>query len=97
MFYNTTRIEGDALRRAKSAAMKQDARVLRVFASNPGVAMTPVEVHQKMGASILLTSVRRSLHTLTKQGYLQKTEERVTERYGAPNHKWILSTKTINR
>jgi hypothetical protein len=57
--------------------------------------MTPFEVleaTQSMGHKYPVTSVRRSISNLTKQGKLEKTSEMKKEEYGKPNYYWKLKT-----
>ena len=91
MFYNTINLNGSELIGATDKTESQKQQILRFFLEHPGKAFTPVHVHNNMG--FLLTSVRRSLSDLTKDGHLTKTEEQRREIFGAVNFKWTLNVE----
>jgi hypothetical protein len=97
VFHNTTPIEDTALlRRAIEQAQNQDAAVLAIF-RRTGLALTPSEVW-KYGTAAdqkwLLTSVRRSISNLTKQGLLIETCQTRVGPYGRPEREWRLKVST---
>lgn len=87
IFYNTIHLAGSELSEATGQADIQNDRVLKIF-DRP---MTPFEVldeYEKLYPSCPLTSIRRSITTLTKRGLLEKTDKMKTEVYGKVNHYW---------
>ena len=91
-FYNTTALNGEALKQATHDAHHQDVLVLAIF-KGAQRAMTPSEVWiqgRDAGTGWLLTSVRRSINTLTRQGLLVKCEESKDGPYGRREHCWKI-------
>ena len=71
-FFNTTAMNGEALKQATHDAHHQDVLVLAIFQGTKR-PMTPSEVWTQgrdCGTGWLLTSVRRSVNTLTRQALL---------------------------
>lgn len=91
-FYNTTGLTGDGLAQATTNARKQDVLVLTIFRGARG-ALTPSEVWRQgaeNGSDWLLTSVRRSMNTLTREGLLEKCETLRDGPFGRGEHTWRL-------
>lgn len=94
-FFNTTALSGDALKEAIQRAGKQDDAVLLLFKNwrkplSPSQVMT---IMQKAGKMWPLTSIRRSITTLTQKGDLVKsTGKMVKGMYGDPEHVWEINT-----
>ena len=94
-YHNTLAHEGEQLRQYEAKAMTQDERILKWFRlddaawSNGG--LTPSYVHENFFSEAPLTSVRRSINTLTKQGKLIKTDEQRVGPYGRPETVWRLA------
>jgi hypothetical protein len=89
MYYNTTHQSGNDLKKSKDKALSQEDRILNYFTVK-GKA-TPTEIWVWMGGIVggnLLTSVRRSITSLTKSGRLTKTEVKKTSIYGRPEYVW---------
>ena len=77
-YYNTTNLKGETLNKAWSNASKQDDKVAGAIAylckNGRGDKLTCRRVwwaHQKLYGPVQLTSVRRSVDTLIKKGYLK--------------------------
>ena len=90
MFYNTTELKGKELSSAILKAKNQDDRIHTLLKQFKGY-YTPFQIqaqYNRLFKEIPITSVRRSLNTLTKDGKCMKSELMVVERYGAKNHKW---------
>lgn len=85
-FYNTIGLEGELLKKAQEECGEKDAEILTFFINNHTQSYTPLEVWDRVGG--LFTSVRRSISTLTKRGFLEKTSQRIQERFGKVNYKW---------
>jgi Fe2+ or Zn2+ uptake regulation protein len=90
MYYNTTALRGNDLRRAIGSAKGQDERIYALMKALNS-KLTPLEVHRNYEKHFPLTpitSIRRSMNTLTKNGLLIKLETKKLEVYGAPNYQW---------
>jgi hypothetical protein len=87
-FHNTTQESGQLLLDFSATAQHQEKIVLWFFAAT-NKSHTPSAVW--MGAfnkTIPLTSVRRALSNLAKQGHLTRTAQKTTGIYGRPEHYW---------
>ena len=91
-FYNTIHLKGKELERAQVRASGQTEKILKFFRQHPRTWFTPWAVHLHLGQQELITSVRRSITTLTDAGYLVRSEEKVKERAGASNYQWKLKS-----
>ena len=85
-YYNTTSQKGEDLKERHKKVGKQNAEVLAIM-RKLGLA-TPSQVHSSMSTSAPLTSIRRAISTLTDEGLLIKTEEKVMGPYKHPEHVW---------
>ena len=91
-YFNTTQESGSRLQRYRASALKQDSLIREHFAANANVAMTPSVVwNQVFSCRVPLTSVRRSMTTLTNKGVLRKLDEKAPGPYGRPEHYWIYN------
>jgi len=78
-------------------AGEQDAEILSVFRARPGQKLSPWIVldilnQETLGGAPIITSVRRSITTLTKRGLLvHHKRERVAGPYGAASSLWSLA------
>jgi hypothetical protein len=95
IFHDTVPIEEERLPEARNTARKQKEWILAFFRDRFSMNFTPIEVHQEMkaycyGSMCLLTSVRRAITDLTKEGKLTKCDysERREGGYGHPNRVW---------
>jgi len=98
-YFNTTHLSGDALAAARRDARKQDVLVLTIF-RGAAHALSPSEVWRQgteAGSDWLLTSVRRSMNTLTREGLLGKTDEYKPGPYGRPERLWRLTERSITQ
>lgn len=91
-YYNTTVQFNPALAKFKSKAMSQDAIILDFFKKKKGRRYTPFSVLElsDLPYGTPITSVRRSLNTLTEAGHLVKLDELSEGKHGRPNHVWTL-------
>lgn len=91
MYYNTNKLSGNDLKEATAKNLSQNQIVLAAFRKYPGAKLSPDFIWQRVfNQSIPITSVRRSLSTLTKAGRLRKTDSMSIGFYGAPVHRWEL-------
>ena len=89
-FYNTIGLQGRDLFISQERAKRQDDIILQIFMED-GEEMTPFEVGevlQRQGYDYPITSVRRSITNLTKEGKLEKTLTKRNGVYGQKNYTW---------
>lgn len=90
-FYNTTELKGKLFNKAFNKAKYQDDIIMEMFLLNPDKLFTPLEVHRTLfGSETPITSVRRSITNLEKDGKLEKTSTQKQETFGRPNFTWKL-------
>ena len=94
-FHNTTSETLHRLRRYRDRALSQDERLLAYFmdafnAEGRYVLLTPTAALERVFTkSVPITSVRRALSNLTRDGKLE-TSGKVMGPYGRPEHYWRL-------
>lgn len=97
-FHDTVPLDEKDLPEAHEKALKQKLLVLDVFKRFKALNFTPVEVHEYLrdvqNEPMLLTSVRRSISDLTKEGKLVKCmwSESRPGKYGKLNRVWQYNT-----
>jgi hypothetical protein len=103
IFHDTVPIEEERLPEARKRAARQKEAVLDYFRQRYSMSFTPMEIwkevnHITTGTSILLTSVRRAISDLTKEGKLTKCDysERREGGYGHPNRTWRYTRNFVN-
>lgn len=87
-YFNTTNLSGGALKSARQNAENQNEYLTKFFRENCYIAFTPCQVWRLTGERFLLTSVRRSINTLTKSGVIKKTGKKVVGVFGHPVNTW---------
>jgi hypothetical protein len=90
MYYNTTHLDGDNLRKAERQTETQEEMIYEYFRSCGG-PLAPHHVHQAILPNAPLTSVRRAITNLASAGKLFKTDYMVRGTYGKPSHTWALT------
>lgn len=98
IYFNTTNEKGDQLKASTHKAGTQNAEILDLFTQYHYREFTPdeVETHfKKEGRMWPLTSVRRSISTLTDQGFLDKLDTMRKGGYGKDTHTWKLKPSKI--
>ena len=96
MFYNTTNEIKQHLKNARDNALKQDRRILELFkAYGVSVHLSPWAVQEILGGNIPITSIRRGINTLTKDGLLEKTNLKKKGIYGKHSYCWKLAGETM--
>ena len=93
-YYPTTPLTAAQMAEAIATAEQQDAAVVAIFRRHAGQMLTPSrvwEIGRAHGSRWLLTSVRRSITTLTDDGVLVKTPVTAIGPYGRPEHAWRLA------
>ena len=96
IYFDTTSLPAPELKAAEEAAKSQNALILQLFRDNPNRTFTPCEVHHDLGVgkwNTPLTSIRRAITTLTKLGYLERTNEKRLGWYGRKSYAWRLLIK----
>ena len=95
-YFNTTNLEGEDLRDAKQKATNQNDLVIELFREKQD-PMTPSEVwkiligRNSIKSVTPLTSIRRSITSLTTAGLLELTTNQKTGMFGRPEGIWKLS------
>lgn len=85
-YYNTTQESGKELKTYREKAKTQDQRVLQLF--NKGSKLSASLLHPAFNCPI--TSIRRSLNTLEKEGKIEKTGIKITGSYGRKENLYRL-------
>jgi hypothetical protein len=91
-FHNSIGLAQDELARAIGAAKTQEERIIFLFGIH-GAPMTPAEAHAlylKYYPDAPITSIRRAMCNLTRDGRLEKTGEQVKGVYSHVNNRWRL-------
>ena len=93
MYYNTNSEEGSTLNRSRRKASNQSDLILNIFESDPSVEWTAHEMLHHLSAVGIdwpITSVRRAMTNLTKDGKLIKTKNLRKGGYGKLTYTWRL-------
>jgi len=96
MFFNTTHEHGQPLIQSEKKTQTQDELVMWLFRAFNNNGMTPSKVWsslielRKIDRNTPLTSIRRSISTLTKDGQLSATERQEKGHYGKSEGVWQL-------
>lgn len=95
MHHNTTHESGQLLLDYQEQAKSQEEAIYRLFQQRPDQMLTPFEVKKiidfMMQKDIPITSIRRAMTDLTKEGKLRRTKAKVIEQYNRPNYYWTLN------
>jgi predicted transcriptional regulator len=91
-YYNTNKIEGEALASQKKKNISQEDRVLALFMRYPDKDFATHAIHTYVMPSARITSAQRAITNLTKKGFLEKntTDKRIMGPYGTLVHTWRL-------
>lgn len=92
-FHNTVPLQGDELSKAETKAQKQEDIVYKLFRDHRHASFTGFEAWMQLGQQWPLTSVRRAIANLVKEGRLKATGERRDGGYGMPTNCWTYSEK----
>lgn len=99
--HDTTDLPPEDLKLAELRAVKLEAHIQQFFESYWHQDVAPHKVKEfidkKLGLEYpndtLLTSVRRGISNLTRDGILEKLPEKVKGSHGSPVHVWRLKPK----
>ena len=89
-YYNTTQETGASLALSHQKVKSQDDAIYQYFVTT-GKALSPSMVLNELGLNCPITSVRRAICNLTKEGKIFKTKETVLGMYGKKETLWMLS------
>lgn len=98
-YYNTTNESGTTLKNNVAKAEGQEEKIFKLFqldfeylnkCKKPYIGLTPVDVLDFF-PKYPITSIRRALTNLTKQGKLIKTDEKRIGMYGRSEYVWKLN------
>jgi len=90
-YFNTTNETGEVLKESTQKAKTQTQQILELFEYRPDGHYSPSEVYnllQRLNCPI--TSIRRAISDLTKEGKLEMTGFKRTGLYGKPEFCWTL-------
>jgi hypothetical protein len=88
-YYNTTNETGTDLMLSHQKVKSQDDAIYQYFVST-GKALSPSMVLNELGLNCPITSVRRAICSLTKQGKIFKTKQTTMGIYGKKESLWVL-------
>ena len=89
-YYNTTDQTGEELQTSHQKTKKQDELIYEYFLSSEE-PLSPSMVQNNLNLNCPITSVRRAITNLTKDGLIEKTNSYVTGSYGKKEHLWKLT------
>jgi len=92
-FHNTIGLKGETLAKAARDCVYQEDRVLNIFQMHRK-EMTPFDVeyiYERVYSRIPITSIRRAMSNLTRDGKLIKGDNMKGGIYGKANHTWKLA------
>lgn len=94
-FYNTINLQGSDLAQSEKKAKSQNEMILNFFEKHPNQEFSPPEIQEALSLyKTPLTSIRRSITTLTDSEKLIKTKNQVKGIYDKPNYRWKLNFKS---
>lgn len=84
MYYNTTSASGKELKKNVSKALSQTEKIRRIInqLERPFSPASILQVYEARFTQCPITSIRRSLDTLKKEGYICETGNKVKGLYG---------------
>tara|TARA_R100001443_G_scaffold68514_2_gene77218 strand:- start:8362 stop:8637 length:276 start_codon:yes stop_codon:yes gene_type:complete len=88
-YYNTTNLEKEALKKCRKAVISQEKKILDIF-QRLQIPLSPTDLYTHFFNKTPITSIRRALSNLTKDGKLEKTLLMKIGGYGKAEHCWKL-------
>tara|TARA_Y100001938_G_C8030360_1_gene400298 strand:+ start:400 stop:690 length:291 start_codon:yes stop_codon:yes gene_type:complete len=88
MYYNTNNETGHTLNSSRNQAKSQEELIYSLFERNQNAYITPFEIHDLLETLSPITSIRRAISNLTKDGKLVKTDKMKEGPYGKKIHCW---------
>lgn len=95
MYYNTTHLKGEALKKERKNTESQEAIILNFFKEMGSSPYSPCDVHWAVLPNVPITSIRRAITNLTLKGFLEKTSVRKKGVYGKLVYCWKLKEGAI--
>jgi len=93
MYYNTNKESGETLLKSRDKARSQEKEIVRILEkwikNGRGWSVAPHELLLYFD-NVPLTSIRRAITNLEKDGKLEKTDRMVKGTYGKMVHTWKL-------
>lgn len=97
-YHNTTNESGTTLKNNFAKSKSQEEEIINVFIFEKGISIkketnlgfSPSELYDGL-ETYPITSIRRALTNLTKQGKLIKTDEKRIGMYGRSEYVWRLN------
>ena len=89
-YFNTNNESGEELKQSRRNASTQEQEVMEIFVAELR-ALTPSEVLSRIKNNCPLTSIRRAITNLTKDGFLKKTDGKKAGIYGKNEHEWVIN------
>ena len=90
-YYNTNKLAADDFLAAIASAKSQQEKILIYFQSNPGRRFAPHQIKAAIFSDHTpITSIRRAITNLEKDGFLTKTDHMISGDFGSPVHTWEL-------
>jgi len=86
-YFNTTNLSGETLVKEKKNAQTQEEIIMDIY-KRFDLPYTPCQIQSNWMENAPLTSVRRAITSLEKQGKLIKLDTMVEGIYGKPVHLW---------
>jgi lambda repressor-like predicted transcriptional regulator len=98
-YYNTTGATNPKLKEYEEKAKSQTEIIYELFKGKKTI-WSPSEIEaelKKKGIIILLTSIRRTLSTLSspKKRKLQKLDAKIVGKHGRPEHLWSYNKEAV--
>ena len=89
-YHNTLWAEGSVLAGYESKATTQDESVLELLQHHPSHYFTAEQVQRSVMEKAPLTSARRALSNLYRDGKVEKSDNQVNGQFGRPITLWRL-------
>ena len=94
-YHNTNKESGDTLRQSVLNAKTQEQKILAYFRLKQ-YPMSPDVVQQMVLPKCPITSIRRAMTNLTRDGHLRKSDQRTMGSFGKMVHQWELVNNQLN-
>jgi predicted ArsR family transcriptional regulator len=90
-YHDTTNTSRADVAQYEQRAQRQDELVRALFRKHSPFPLSPSQAHRALGETFgPLTSLRRAVTNLERDGVLEKLEQTVRGKYGRPEHLWRL-------
>ena len=93
-FYNTIEETSDELALSQAKAKNQEEKIMNCF-YHYEKPLSPSMLISLSGLNCPITSIRRAMTNLSKEGKLEKTKEYVIGHYGKKEHLWALPSEDL--